>query len=141
MLNREAETLGGGLQEVAVSGGALGVQLEIFYPSIVQNDQLDVLATDINDHVGIVVKLERRLGVRDGFDQGNVSFEDILQDVLGVAGSPDSQNLKVRVLCFHLLAQVFEHVDSVLDGIAVRKLIGLAENVSVFIQQDGLGGG
>ena len=129
------------MQEVAVSGGALGVQLEIFYPSIVQNDQLDVLATDINDHVGIVVKFERRLGVRDGFDQGNVSFEDILQDVLGVAGSPDSQNLKVRVLCFHLLAQVFEHVDSVLDGIAVRKLIGLAENVSVFIQQDGLGGG
>src|SRR5438270_1153248 len=47
------------LQEVAVAGGTLRVQLEVFYATVFQDNELNVLAPDIDDDMGIVVELQR----------------------------------------------------------------------------------
>src|SRR5262249_45169860 len=75
------EAFGGGLQEVAVARRALRVQLEVLDLAVLQNDQLDVLPADVDDHVYIFVKLQGRFGVRDGFDQRDVGSERVLQNV------------------------------------------------------------
>ena len=100
-----------------------------------QDDELDVLPADVDDHVRIVVELQRRLGVRDGLDQRHVGVQHVFEDVLGVSGRADAQHFQLRALSFHLVAQVLEHLDRVLDRIAVRELVGLAENVAVFVEQ------
>ena len=89
-----AERLGGTLQEVAVSGRALGVELEVLNAAVFQHDQLNVLAADIHDDVGILIELHRRLGVRHGFHQRDIGLEHVFQNVLGVSGRTDSQNLQ-----------------------------------------------
>ena len=68
-INVQSKTLRSGLQEVAVARGTLRVELEVFYTAVLQDDELDVLAADIDDHVRVVVKFQRGFGVRHGFDQ------------------------------------------------------------------------
>jgi hypothetical protein len=128
------------LQKIAVTRRALRVQLEIFHSAIVQNDDLDVLAAHIDDHVRILIKLERRLGVSYGLYQCHICVKHVFQNVLGVAGGGDSQDLELGILRFDLSAQILEHLDRVLNRIAVRELIGLAENVAAIVEQHSLGG-
>ena len=78
--------------------------------------------------------------MRDGFDQRHVGFEHVFQHVLGVAGGADSEHLQRRALRFDLLAQRREHVDGVLDRIAVGKLVRLAEHIAGIGEQHGFGG-
>ena len=139
LLDAQAESFRRGLQEVAVAGRALRVQLEVLYPPVVQDDDLDVLPAHVHDHVRIVVKLERRLGVGHGLDQRYVCMQNIFQDVLGIAGRGYAQHFEFGALRFHLSAQVFKHFDGVLNRIAVRKLVGLAQDGAVFIEQHRLG--
>ena len=68
----EAEAHGRRLQEVAVARRALGVELEVFHAAVLQNDELDVLAAYVADHVGLRIKVQRGFGVRDGFDDGGI---------------------------------------------------------------------
>ena len=77
LIDIEPETFRGGLQEVPVSGGALGIELEIFYATVMQNDDLDVLAADVHDDMRVFVEFQGGFGVRDGFDQGDVGLEDV----------------------------------------------------------------
>ena len=49
----QAEAFHRQLQKISVAGGALRVELEIFHATVVQNDDLDVLAADIDNHVRI----------------------------------------------------------------------------------------
>ena len=117
------------------------VQLEVLHAPIVQDDELNILPANVYDHMRIFVELERGFGVRNGFNQRHVGLQHILQDVLRVPGRAHSQHFHSGILRFDLLAQVFEHVDRVLDGIAVRKLIRLAEDVAILIQENCLCGG
>ena len=55
----------------------------------------------------------------DGFDQCHVGLKDIFENILGIAGSRDPQHLQFRILRLDLAAQILEHFDSVLNGIAV----------------------
>ena len=135
VLHFVTERLGGALQEVAVSGRALGVELEVLDATVLQHDQLNVLAADIHDDVGILVELHGRFGVRHGFHQRDIGLEHVFQDVLGVSGRTDSQNLQRRSLRLHLLAERDEHVDGVLDGIPARQLVGLAEHIARLREQ------
>ena len=139
LLDAQAESFRGGLQEVSIARRALRVQLEIFHAAVVQDDDLDVLPAHIHDHVRIFVELQRRLGVRDGLHQRHVGLEHIFQNVLGVAGGGHAQHFELGALRFHLSAQVLEHLDRVLNRIAVRELVRLAEDVAVFVEQHGLG--
>ena len=117
LLHLQPESFGGRLQEVAVARGALRVQLEILHAAVFEDDQLDVLAAHVHDHVRIVVELQRGFGVRDGFDQPDVGLQHILQNVLRVAGGRHAQHFELRALRLHLAAQVLEHLDGVLIGL------------------------
>ena len=103
-----------------------------------EHDQLNILPANIHDYMRIVVELERRFGMRDGFHQRHVCFEDVFQNVLCVTRRSYPQHFQPRILGFHLLAQVLKHFDGVLDWIAVRELIGLAQNVAFFVQQNSI---
>ena len=140
LFDAQPKTFGGRLQEIAIARGALGIQLEIFDPAVVQDDDLDVLPAHVDDDVRIFVKLERRLGVRHGLYQRDVGVQDVFQNVLRIAGGGHSQDFQLRVLRFHLAAQVLEHFDRVLNRISVRELVGLAQNVALLIEQNGFGG-
>src|SRR5215472_11431079 len=56
LINGNAQRLRGGLQEIAVAGRALRVELEVLDAAIFKDDQLDVLAADVHDHVRILVE-------------------------------------------------------------------------------------
>ena len=68
----KAEALGGRLQEISIARRALRVQLEVLHAAVVQDDDLDVLPANVDDHVRIFVELQRRLGMSDGLNQCNV---------------------------------------------------------------------
>ena len=57
-----------------------------------EDDELDVLTTDVNDDVRIFVELESRFGMRDCFDQRYVCVEDVFENVFRVAGRADAEN-------------------------------------------------
>jgi hypothetical protein len=89
-----AEAVGGALQEVAVAGRALGVELEVLHLAVLQDDDLDVLAADVAHHVDVVVEVQRALAVRDRLDDRRVGAEHVAEDVLGVAGGADAEDLE-----------------------------------------------
>ena len=120
------------MQEIAVSGRTLGVKFEVLDAAVLQYDQLNVLAADIHDDMGILVELHGRLGVGHGFHQRNIGLEHVFQNIFGVSGGADPEHFQRRSLRLHLLAERDEHVDGVLDGIAARQLVGLAEHVTRF---------
>ena len=126
LFDAQAKTFGCGLQEISVARGALGVEFEVFYSPVMEDDDFDVLTADIDDDVGIFVELQRRFGVRNSFHQCHVSVQNIFQDVLCVTRGGDSQDFQLGLLRFHLAAQVLEHLDRVLNGVAIRELVGLA---------------
>src|SRR6185437_5812514 len=66
LLHLEAEAFAGALQEVAVAGGALGVELEILYAAILENDDLDVLAAYVADDIRVRIEMQRGLRVGHG---------------------------------------------------------------------------
>src|SRR5207249_7747143 len=68
------------------------------------------------------------------------SSDLVFQNVLCVTRRSYPQHFQPRILGFHLLAQVLKHFDGVLDWIAVRELIGLAQNVAFFVQQNSFRG-
>ena len=74
-----AERFRRALQEVAVAGRALRVQLEVFDAPVFQDDQLDVLAADVHDDVRVLVELHGRFGVGHGFHQRHIGLEHVLQ--------------------------------------------------------------
>ena len=140
LLDLVAQSFGRALQEVSIARRALRVELEVFDATVFQDDELDVLPAHVDDDVRILVELHRRLGVRHGLDQRYVGLEHIVQDVFGVTGGAHAENIEVRALGLDLLANRREHVDGVLDRIAIRKLIGLAQDIARLREQHGFGG-
>src|SRR5690606_13081981 len=96
LLDVDAEALGGALQEVAVAGRALGVELEVLDLAVLEDDDLDVLAADVADDVDVLVEVERALAVGHRLDDGRVGAEDVAEDVLGVAGGADAEDGQLR---------------------------------------------
>ena len=133
LLHRHVEALRGGLQEVAVARRALRVQLEIFDAAVLQDDDLDVLPADVADHVDVVVEVQAGLGVRDGLDERGVGADHVLQNVLGVAGGADAEDLQLGALIANLPIELLQHLDRVLDRVALRELIGLGEDAALVI--------
>src|ERR1700730_17337078 len=133
----EAESLRRRLEEVAVAGGALRIELKILDAAILENDELDVLAPHIDDDVGIFVELQGGFGVRHGLDERDVRFQNIFQNIFRVARGGDTENFHFCVLLLKLAAKVFEHLDGVLNRIAVRELVGFAEDVAIFVKKNG----
>ena len=143
LLHRHVEALRGGLQEVAVARRALRVQLEILHAAVLEDDDLDVLAAHVADDVHVVVEVQAGFGVRHGFHQRGIGAHHVLQNVLGVAGGADAQNLQLRALIANLAVELLQHLDGVFDRVALGKLVGLGQNAALVVlgEQHGLGGG
>ena len=137
-LDRNAELLGRGLKEVAVARRALRVQLEVDDAALAQQDQLDVLAADVDDDLRIVVESQRRFGVGDRLDERGVRLQHVAQNVLGVSRRSGAEDREPRAVRFHRGSQAAGDVDGVADRIAARELVGLAEHAPVGRQQHGL---
>ena len=114
----------------------LRVQLEILHAPVVQDDDLDVLPANVNDDVRIFIELQRRLRVGHGFNQRHIRLENVFENVFRVAGRRNTQHFEFCVLAFDLPAPTLEHIDRVLDRIAVRELVRLAEDRAVFIEEN-----
>src|SRR6185437_3614991 len=65
----------------------------------------------------------------------------VLQDVLGVAGGAHAQNLDGCSLVGHLFGNFADDLLRVLNRIALRELVGLAQDVAVPVHQHRFGGG
>ena len=76
--------------------------LKSFTRPFLQDDDLDVLAAHVADHVHIVVEVQAGLGVRHGFHQRGIRADHVLQNVLGVAGGAHAQHLQLRALVANL---------------------------------------
>ena len=83
--NIDAEGARGGFEEIAVARRALRVQHEVLDAAILQRNQLDVLAADIDDDIDVRAELLRRAGVGHGLDQCDVGAQDALEHVLRIA--------------------------------------------------------
>ena len=77
LIDVQPETFGGGLEEVSISGGALRVELEVFYAAVVEDDDFDILAADVHDHVWVFVEFQGGFRVGYGFHQGDVGLQNI----------------------------------------------------------------
>src|SRR5215472_4301480 len=131
LLDLVAERLGGALQEVSISCRTLRVQLKVFYSPILEHNELDVLPANVHDHMRVFVELHRRLSMRYSFDQCDISLQHVFQHVFGVAGRSHSEHFE----CCTLRLNRHEHVDCVLDGVAVRELIRFAQHLTSFREQ------
>ena len=130
------------MQEVAVARRALRVQLEILDAAVLQDDDLDVLAADVADHVDVVVEMQAGFGVGHGFDERGIGADHVLQNVFGVAGGAHAQYLERRRPDRNLPFKLVHHLDGVLDRVALRKLISLGQDAALCVlrEQHGLGG-
>jgi len=81
-----------------------------------------------------VTRIINRIG-----DARGVSLQDVLEDVLCIARGADAKYFECCAAIRDLRPEAVEHVDGVLDGVALRQLIDLAEHVAVGRQQGGLG--
>ena len=92
LFHAQTKSLSGRLQKISIAGGTLRIEFEIFDAAVVQNDDLDVLPTHVDDDVRIFVKLERRFGMSDRFDERHVCVQNVFQNVFRVAGGRNSQH-------------------------------------------------
>ncbi len=136
-----AEPLGDRLQEVAVPGRALGVELEVLDAPVLEHHELDVLPAHVHDGVRDVVIVQRRLGVGHRFHQGHVGADDVAQGVLGVTGGRRPQHLDPGPLRLDLAAELFQDLDRVLDGVPPGELVRPGQDLPLGGQEDRLGGG
>ncbi len=77
--------------------------------------------------------------MRDRLNQCDIGVQNILQNVFSIAGSSNTQYLERRTLGFDLASKFLEHFDRVLNRIAVRKLVGFAENLTFLVEHNRLG--
>ena len=143
LFHLDVEALRGGLQEVAVARRTLRVQLEIFDAAVLQDDDLDVLAADVADHVDAFVEVQAGFGVRHGLDQRGIGAHHVLQNVLGITGGAHAEDLQLRTGIANLAVQLLQHFDRVFDRVALGELIRLGQDAPLVIlgHQHGLGGG
>src|SRR5215471_7395334 len=141
LLDGDVEALRGGLQEVAVARAALRVELEILHPAVLENDDFDVLAADVADDIDVLVEVQTGLGVGHGLDERGIGADDVFQNVLGVTGGADAEDFQLRALIENLAIELLEHLDGVLDGVALGELIRLGKDgaLAILRKQHGLG--
>ena len=59
-----------------------------------------------------------------------IGVQDVFENILSIAGGGYPEHLHLGALRLDLSAQLLEHVDGVLDGIAARQLVGLAQHIA-----------
>ena len=62
----------------------------------------------------------------------------LFEHVGGVAGGAEADDLELGALLVDVVAQLGEQLLHVLDRVALRELVGLGEDVLLFVDEDGL---
>ncbi len=136
-----AESRGGALQEVAVAGGALGVELEVLDLPVLQHDDLDVLTANVNDNVNVFVVVQGGLRMRNCFDERHIGFKRLRKQILGVTGRSDALDFERGALAFHVLSELLQQILRVQKRVAFRQLVGFGQQGPGLVHEHGLGGG
>ncbi len=76
--------------------------------------------------------------VRHGLDHVDVGEHRLFEHVGRVTGGAEPEHLELRSLVFDVAAQLREELLHVLDGVALGELVGLAEDVLLLVDEDGL---
>ena len=140
-LDGNAEALRGGLQKITIAGRTLRVKPEIADATLTQQNQLDVLAANIDHHMRIGHIAQGGFGVRHGFGQSHVGAEYLLQNVLGVAGGSHAKNLQAGAgVHFHLAAKTTKNLDGIRNRVSLGEAIGLDQHLAALREKHRLGG-
>jgi hypothetical protein len=137
----DAELVRHRLQEHPVPGRALVGEPEVPDLAFDEEEDLDVLPTDVADHIDVAAVLHRRHLVRDGLDNVDVGADRFLEDVSGVAGRAESEDLESRALVVDEGSELGEELLRIGDRVAFRQHVLLREELAPLIHQHGLGGG
>ena len=97
--------------------------LKSFTAPSCSDDDLDVLASDVDDGLHVGEQAQRRLRVRHGFNQGDIGGEDLFQKVFGIAGGSHAKHLHRPRGHAQLAAQIFQNGDGIGNGIGLGKAI------------------
>ncbi len=76
----------------------------------------------------------------NSFDQRHIGVQHVFENVFGVPRGSHAEHFEGCAFALDLLAELFEHLNGVLDWIAIGELIALAENLSSFAEHDCLSG-
>ena len=93
ILQRHVVAFRDALQERAVAGGALRVEAEVGDRPAAQDHDLHVGAADIADHVRVGKEVQRRARMRHRLDDGDVGADDVVQQILAVAGERQAADM------------------------------------------------
>src|SRR3972149_5520055 len=89
----DAVALGDALEKRAIARGALRVQAEVGDGPLTQKNDLDVASAHIADHVGVGKEMQSGRRMRHRLDDRNVGAENVLQQILAVAGDGERADL------------------------------------------------
>src|SRR5437899_10226917 len=135
-LERDVVALGHALQEGAVAGRALRVQPEVGDGALPQDHDLDVGAAHVADHVGVGVEVERGGRVGDRLHHTHVGAQDVLQEILAVAGERERTHVGEPGVAY-----LAEQRLGVLDRVALAEGVTGEQELAVLGEHDRLGGG
>ena len=138
--DRQAELVGHGLEQHAVAGGAGVGEPEVGDVAVLHEQDLDVLPADVADDIDITEIAHRRHHVRDGLDDVHVGQHALLKNIGGVTGRPEPDDLQSGPVGLDLASQALEELLGVQNRVALGELIGLADDVALFVHEDGLRG-
>jgi len=137
----QTELIGHGLQQHAVTGGALIAELERLDVAVLHEEDLDVLTADVTDHVDVAEVVTRAHHVGDGLDDVHVGAQALFEHVGRVARGAEAHDVEVRALGLDLLLQLGQELLHVADGVALGQTVGLEEQLAVFTYEHGLARG
>ena len=136
----QAELVGHRLKQHAVAGGALVGQLEGLDVTVLHEQDLDVLAPDVADHVDVAEVVGGTHHVRDRLDDVDVGTNALLEHVCCVTGCAKAKDFDLGTLGAHAAPELAEELLAVLNGVALRKGVRLHQDFALFAEQDGFGG-
>ena len=95
--NVVAQTGGKGREERAATRRTSLVDLHAVDDTILHEDSLHVLTTNVEDEAYILVDMMSRQEVRDGLDDAMVELEGSLDEILAVASAARTEDAKTRI--------------------------------------------
>jgi len=140
VLDGNAQPLGRGLKKVPVAGRALRVQFEVLDAPIAENDELDILAANVHDHMRVLEECMADSVWATVSTQSHVCLQHPLQDVLGITPSCRRRERSKSHPEIPPADGDWRRSQLCPEWISVRELIGFSQNVALFRQEYGLGG-
>ena len=107
-------------------------EAEVGDVAVLHEQDLDVLPADVADDVDVAEEVHGAHHVRDRLDDVHVGAHALLEHVGRVAGRAEAHDLELRLLIdLDVVAELREELLRVLDRVALRELVGLAEDLAV----------